>query len=224
MPPLLSKEEQGTVATAIIEFLNRKPNLPAKAKPEEIDGFRVLRREAVRALAQIHIPSVSNTVRPALMLARFAAEDASIQPPPRIDERLEAAIGLARMRSADSPGYQVDYAANAIAKFIGAFGALANNERDYKTAVRHRPWKIDAARANEALAVLRKDSPKDDYLGQVVARGTKALQAIAKGDLANAGDLGWLANPDNVSPNKELFKGAADTVVKPAKPAETPEK
>ncbi len=94
MPPLLTRDEESKCAEAIVAFLDRKPNLPAGASTEEKDGFRVLRREGVRALAQVHTPEVNDKVRPALVLARFAGDDERLQPPARIDERLEASIGL----------------------------------------------------------------------------------------------------------------------------------
>jgi hypothetical protein len=228
MPPLpvLTKDEQGKCAEAIVEFLNRKPSLSEGASKEEREGFHVLRREAVRALARIRLLAVNDKVRPALILARFAGEDERIQPPPRIDERLEAAIGLARMPSAQNNEYQADYAANAIGKFLNAFGAAANNEYG-KTdaALRQRPWKIDAARMIEALAALRGDSGKNAYVAQITDRGTRVLQAIVEGKPADASDLNWFANPDNAPSSKELFKGAADTAVKPTgKSGESPEK
>jgi hypothetical protein len=224
MPPLLNKEEEGKCAEAIIEFLQRKPDLTPEASQEEKDGFRVLRREGVRALAQIRTPAVNDKVRPAFVLAQFAGTDERIQPPPRIDERLEAAMGLARMSSAQDKSYQPDYAASMIGTFLAAFGTAANGDKEGKSAERLRPWKIDAVHLREALAVLNADSGKNAYVAQVIAHGNSVLQAVSRGDDAKPDDLTWFTNPDNASPSKELFKGAADSAVKPAKPAEPAEK
>src|SRR6185312_14029984 len=101
-------------------------------------GFCLLRREAIRALAQIHMPAVSDKVRPALTLARFAGADGGIQPPPRIDERMEAALGLARMQAAQDKQYQIDYAAGQIGRCLGAFAQKANEEKDKKDWERTR--------------------------------------------------------------------------------------
>ena len=46
MPPVVSKEQQDKVAQAVLEFLARPPShLHAHSTPEEINGYRVLRRE-----------------------------------------------------------------------------------------------------------------------------------------------------------------------------------
>jgi hypothetical protein len=222
-PPLLTKEEEAKCAEAIIAFLTRKPNLPAGAPQREIDGFRIYRREGVRALAQIHTPAFSDKVRPALTLARFAGADESIQPPPRVDERMEAALGLARMSSAQNKQYQPDYAAGMIARSLGAFFTEAESERE-RTTDRTRPWKIDATHLMEALAALKEDSGKNAYVSQVVDRGTRLLTGIVKGGQLDAGQKTWFTTSQSDPPTTELFKGAADTAVKSAKPAEAPEK
>src|SRR5204862_5746738 len=137
-----SKERQEKVAQAVLEFLNRRPGgLHANSPPEEVDGYRLLRREALRALAQTHAPALGEKYRPALSLVRFVGNDARVAPPPRLDERLEAAIGLARMRPAKE--YQPDYAAYEIGRFVVEFGSAANREITTSTpaAQRKRPWK-----------------------------------------------------------------------------------
>jgi hypothetical protein len=222
MPPLLSRDEEAKCGEAIVAFLSRKPDLPAGASQQEKDGFRILRREALRALAQVHIPEINEKVRPALLLARFAGEDESIQPSPRIDERLEAAIGLARMQSAQAKQYQPDYAAGQIAKCIGSFAQKANEEREGDK--RTHPWKIEAARLGDALTALKADSGKNAYVAQVADRGIRLLQDVVRGKDLNPGEVTWFSTPESDPPSKELFSGAADSVVKPAKPAETPEK
>jgi hypothetical protein len=222
-PPLLTKEEEAKCAEAIIAFLNHKPNLPAGAPQQEVDGFRILRREGIRALAQIRTPAFSDKVRPALTLARFAGSDESIQPPPRVDERMEAALGLARMSSAQNKQYQPDYAAGMIARSLGAFITEAESERE-KTTDRTQPWKIDATHLIEALKDLKTDSPKNDYVIKMVDRGTRLLEDIAKGRQLDAGQKTWFTTSQSDPPSTELFKGAADTAVKSAKPAEPTEK
>jgi hypothetical protein len=224
MPPLLTKDEESKCAEAIVAFLGRKPNLTAGASLQEKDGFRILRREGVRALAQIHTPEVNDKVRPALVLARFAGDDESLQPPARIDERLEAAIGLAQMKSAQNKQYQPDYAAGQIAKCIGAFAQKTNDEKEGGGKDRTHPWKIGAARLGDALTALKADSGKNAYVAQVADRGMRLLQDIVKGKELNAGEVTWFSTPESDPPSKELFSGVADSVVKPAKPAEAPEK
>jgi hypothetical protein len=224
MPPIVTKDQETKCAEALIDFLEKKEGPTKGASREEIDGFRVLRREAVRALAQIHSPSLGEKARPALVLARFAGADERIQPEPRIDERVEAAIGLARMQSTQDKQYQPDYAANQIGRSLGAFGQKFNDEKAKKEGGGDpsRPWKIDAYRFNEALNALKTDSGKDAYVAGVVDRGARILGAVMRGDQPNADDLNWFTTPESDAPNKELFKGVTDSVVKPGKPAEAP--
>src|SRR5579875_1331067 len=78
--PQLQPPQQASCAVALVEFLEQKKGPGQNATPEEIDGFRLFRREAIRALAKVRIPSVDDKIRPALVLARFAGNDAAIQP------------------------------------------------------------------------------------------------------------------------------------------------
>ena len=225
MQPLLSQEEKGKCAESILQLLERKPNLPAKPTKDELDGYRLLRRAAIRALAEIRTPAFSEKVRPALVLARIAGDDERIQPPPRIDERLEASIGLARMISAQGKNYEPDYAAGQIAKCIGAYVTAANKDQIDRERERERslPWKVNAARLSEALASLKADSGKNAYVAEVCNRGASLLQKVAVGRATEAGDLTWFTTTASDPPSKELFKGEADTAVKPAG-GEAPEK
>lgn len=219
-PPIVNPNQETKCAESIVQFLNGLPPAPKEATQEQIDGYRFLRRQAVRALAQIHVPAINDKVRPALLLARFAGGDERISPPPRIDERLEASIGLARMKSAKSKGYQPDYAASMIGKFLSAFGTAANNDPKGKSPKRKRPWMIDAQRMLDALAALKADSGKDKFVEKVIANGTRILQAIRNDATADAGMLSWFLTNEGDSPSKELFKDVKDTTVKPAEAAD----
>jgi hypothetical protein len=219
-PPLFDEEK---VALALMEFLNQPPLVAAGAPQEEIEGFRMLRREAVRALAQTHAPMLKDKSMPALKLAQFAANDTSIQPPPRTDERLEASLGLARMRASKQvSNYQADYAAQQIGQFLTFFGNAANSNREEKFGFRRpEPWKIDAVRLAEALTAMKAEV-KDPYVAQVVDVGLRITAAVKDRAVAAASDLSWILDPEHAAPNKELFKGVPNTTVKPAAPAEAP--
>jgi len=213
--PVVTPERADKCARALVEFLSRKPALSPTSLPYEVDGYRVLRREGLRALAQTHNPALGGEVRPALTLLQFVANDEGIVPPARIDERLEAAIGLAQMRTAQAPDYQPDYAAQQIGLFVRDFGAVANAEKDRKAEERTRPWKIDAARLSDALGVMKADT-KNAYVGKVIDQCQRLLDDITKGGQPNPGDLGnWLEDPANQPGSKELIRGIADTAVKP---------
>jgi hypothetical protein len=231
-PPVLNKDQQSKCAEAILTFLEERKGPANNAPVEELDGFRMLRREAVRALAKIHIPSFNDKLRPALVLARFAGNDERIQPPPRIDERMEAAIGLASMNAAQNRQYQPEYAAGQIAKFLGTFAQMVesdrNDEKDRnsKTKIRKHPWKADAAMLKEALAALKKNNAQIAYATQIADRGSKLLDRILAGSRTEDNERIWWLGPMSDPPNsKELFQGSADSTVKPAPPAEAaPEK
>jgi hypothetical protein len=221
-PPVVSKEQQDKIALAVLEFLNRRPSeLHANSTPEEVDGYRLLRREALRVMTLLHSPALSEKDRPALALVRFVGNDARVAPPPRLDERLEAAIGLAGMR----PGkeYQPDYAAYQVGRFVVEFGSAANRELANSTPAsqRKRPWKIDAARLLEALDVMKADS-KNEYVNKAAAQMASVLTKIEQGQQARPENLtDWLAG--NPPPSKELFKDLPDSAVKPAAAAEEKE-
>jgi hypothetical protein len=220
--PQLPPPLQAKCAGALVEFLEQKKGPGQNATPEEIEGFHVFRRAAVRALAKVRTPAIDDKVRPALVLAQFAGNDARIQPPPRIDERVEAAIGLARMHSPKDKQYQADYAAGQIAKCLGALAQEAESERANKE-IRTHPWKILAARLEEALADLKKNNDKNNYVVQIVDRGTQLLHKIINGAQINANEQTWWSSPQSDPPSKELFQGSADSAIKPGQPSE-PEK
>lgn len=219
--PMLNRDEQAQCATALVEFLEQRKGPDKRATPEEIDGFRLLRREAVRALAQFHFPSVNDKVRPALVLAKFAGNDERIQPPPRIDERVEATLGLTRMQSMQDKRYQPDYAAGQIGRCLDAFATMsAKDSSNVKTEKEKqiRPWLVDAAVLKGAMETLKTNNPKNDFVVKVADRGASLLDKIRRGTKIDDDELAWWSSPRNAPPSKELFQGFADTVVKPAGP------
>lgn len=221
--PALTKEQATQCAEAIVAFLEQKKGPAKNAPEEEIDGFRWLRREAVRALAQIRWPrTLDDKVRPALVLARFAGNDERIQPPPRIDERLTAAIGLARMKPGKDMLYQADYAASQIAKCLGALAQAVDDERSTPMGAGEaaHPWKHYATELKDALAALKKYNAKDMFVAKVVNRGGPLLDLVIKGVRIDANEQTWWTSSEIDPPSKELFKGASDSTVKSAPPGE----
>jgi len=227
--PQLQPPQQAKCAEVLVEFLEQKKGPGKNAAPEEIEGFRFFRREAIRALAKIHTPAINEKVRPALVLARFAGNDMSIQPPPRVDERVEAAIGLAHMQAPPKDKqYQVDYAAGQIAKCLGVLAQAAESERANRGEVQAlplHPWRYLAAQLKEALEDLKKNNNQNQYVVKIVERGVRLLNQVIKGEVIDRNELPWWTSPESDPPSKELFQGSADSVVKPGQPDETsPEK
>src|SRR5262249_39748301 len=98
----------------------------------EIDGYRTLRREAIKALGQVRVPAYGEQCRPALELLRLMAQQ-DTAPDPRMDERVEAAIGLARLRPTQKPeDYAVDYAAYHIGLLVVDFASYYQVEYKQK--------------------------------------------------------------------------------------------
>jgi hypothetical protein len=217
--PVVDKPRIAKAAAAVVDFLQQKPLVDANlATREEIDGFRLLRREALRALAQARLPVVAGkSPPPVLVLARFAGNDKRISPLPRLDERLEAAIGLARLRPSKEAGlFQPDYAVWQIGQFLEVWGKTGNDNREKKDRERSRPWKIDAARLSEVLDALKAEVKDDRYVADSVRVANRILAAVSKGNVATAGDLAWFDS--NRPPSQQLIKGDAKAVVDPAEP------
>jgi hypothetical protein len=210
-PPLLKKETQENVLRAALQLVEQEVTFPGGAPQEEVDGYRALRRAAVEVVAQSRAPELGDKDRPALTLARLAGNDARLKPSAGLAERLEAAIGLARMRpAAKGSTYNPDYAAQQIATFVADFG----NEAEKNRASRLRPWKVDAARLLDALEAMKAEV-KDAYVAKAADESRKVLTEVLKGETASANKLSdWLSN--NPAPAKQLFKGAADADVQGA--------
>jgi hypothetical protein len=220
-PPLPPdrKAKEAHYAQILIEAIGRKPPKDAlEVTPEETEGLRVLRREAVRALAQFRNPGISDdkgflTLRTAQPLLRVAVND-NLTPEARLDEQIEAAIGVARMQARLLPTYQPDYAAYNLGEFAAEFVRRAGLEPP------QFPWKYYAARFSDALETMRddlKDFPDKKaaaYVGQLVSKTLPVLKEVEANGKADASDLKvWLST--NPPPNTTLYKGVADSAVKP---------
>jgi hypothetical protein len=219
-PPILSPERERKLAEALLAFVNKPQSFTKETTDDEFEGYRSLRREAVRALAYCRAPGLKDKERPGMTLLRIMARE-GLSPEPRIDERVEAALGVARMRPAlDGKEFQPEYAVYQIALFVDVFGRRYNDSRrkvpptnDLKEA---RPFRIYAARLIEALDALKTDT-KNPYVLQVVDQCRKVLLPVEEGkDDTRTVDLTEKFLRDNPSPKDGLFAGVAGTSVKPA--------
>jgi hypothetical protein len=222
-PPLVKKETEQAIYHEAIKGIDHKMVYPAGTPKEEVFGYQFLRREMIRVLALNRQP-VLDKDRPALTLLRIAASDIGVSPQPRLDERVEAAIGLARLRAGKGSDYQPDYAVAGIALAVYDFGVEHNKEADReageklstaaRAARRTRPWKVEAGQIAEALEALRQDV-KSPYVANAAKECLDQLAMIESGKNPKPGDLGdWMRT--NECPAKELFKGDVNTAVKPA--------
>jgi hypothetical protein len=136
---------------ALIDFIQRKPPLPADATQAEVDAVRYVRREAVRALAQVHSPVFRSAgvidSAPELTLLRVAVRDSGIVPEPSVPEQAEALLGLCQM--ADDQAVALDYLAYHVA---GAVKELAIQSRDQPMVM---PWRAYGTRLTLAMNGLK---------------------------------------------------------------------
>ncbi len=215
-PALLKKETEEKIIHTGILAVEKKTVFPKRIDRRQVEGYKVLRREAVKIVAQARVPVLGEKDRPALTLAKVAGNDASIEPAPRLDERIEAAIGLARMgaTAGKASDFQPDYAALQIANTVLAFALDAATNVKEAAVIRRRPWKVDAARLGEAVEEL-KASVKTPYVQELVDKCLLVLRPIENGDPGDANDLGdWLSK--HPVPVNSLFKSGADSTIKPA--------
>src|SRR5262249_41520165 len=155
-----------------------------------VEGYRSLRREAIKALALTRHPAVVNPQdkalqsRTAVVLLRVLMKD-GFAPEPRLDERAEAAIGVGYLQGKLYESYQPDYAAHYVGWFLVD---LANQYQEEKQDQKRRfPYRHLAARLSEALtgplgmqpdliAWKKKQDPAVvKYVGNVLSKGADLL-------------------------------------------------
>ena len=218
------KEREARVVQAVAETVERKPPLdPKLLSPEEIEGLRIFRREAVRALSQVPTPGVVDAkgtlqARPAQALLRVV-NNADLSPAVRIDERLEAALGVARLRARLTDLYHPDYAAHQLGHFVVYYAGMTAREKSTPRLERF-PWKYYAARLVDAFDGMRadakglKDAKAAEHVAKVVELALPVLREIEASAQGNASTLKvWLDG--NPPPNATTYRGLADSAVKP---------
>jgi hypothetical protein len=214
-PPLYKPETAEKVVKAAMEVATRKVTFPQATPRGEVEGFKILRAEALRVLSQSPVVRFEKG-SPALLLAQTAANDQSISPPPRTEEFKEAAIGLAlhlqRAQKMKDANFQADFAAQQIARAVSSFGKAAEANLESKGLSRQRPWKVDAAKMLEAIDPLR--NVKDAYVSEVGKRCRAVLVDIMNDRIGQANVLGNWAD-SNPPASTTLFKNDPASTVKP---------
>lgn len=144
--------------------------------PEQLAVYRFVRRQAVRALAQVRVPILTAPVakggdqppplRPLFTLAKFAVMDASLAVPPGPDEAAEATAGLCNLRKL--AGVNPEVLVDCIAAGLTNYARPKTNDTDDKRI----PWGKYAAQLDENMRRLK---------GTLDGTGT-AARAAAKFD------------------------------------------
>jgi hypothetical protein len=216
-PPVLKPGQDAKIIDALTKFIERKAAGDKNAPLEEVDGCRALRREAVHALARARVLPQQSV----LALLRVMARD-GYTPEPRMDERLEAAIGVLRVSTDADKTYQPEYAAYQVALFVDALGSSM-----VKLKEEQKPLKVWGNRLMDGLEMMKADATKANAKNNAAAvtildqcikllheledKGTLNPEAVVALDT-------WLrSHPCAV---ESLYKGVKEATVKPANRAD----
>lgn len=225
--PIKDKARELAIVTTLIDFIQRKVVPPPGTSPQEIAGIHRLRREAVKALAQSRVPVALDDKKQvkgqtALVLLRVMRGD-GITPAPLWPEKLEAAVGVARMQCKLYEPYQPDYAAYHLGWFAVEFAAAYEEAK-----LEERGWKVHATRLADALGGydgMQSDVAKNkarekqttDYVTQVCEGAVKLLLRIDGKNTANPADFdAWLSS--HPPPRDLVYRGVPDSKVTPPEP------
>jgi len=170
-------ERRQKAVEALVQFIEKLSKVTAETPIEELDGIRIVRREAIRALGVIRDPGVAKKKgsEAALVLVRILRGDKEVIPEPRLDERVEAAVGLANLRPDAGADYQAGYAIANVGQFLVEFLSLwgARNRE-----ISREPWKVYCARMEESLQELAVALPGDATVKGVVPAAVALLSGI----------------------------------------------
>jgi hypothetical protein len=92
-----------------------------------------------------------------------------VAPAPSLSERIEAAIGLAQLDPRPHAGYQVEYVAHCLGRFVVELGGLRNNAARLQGSDAAIPWRISAARLMTALDTLQSRTAERPDAANVAA-------------------------------------------------------
>jgi hypothetical protein len=210
--PFVDKSREQKVVVALLEFLKRAPQTQGE-RPEGVQAFRYIRREAVRAVGQSRIPVRKEkrevVADPAYELLRVLTKS-GVSPEPLLAEQVEAAIALCQLQPNLERDYQVDYVARQLGEFLVNYADQYEKERNAASTV---PWRYESNRLMDALATLKANT-SDSYTIALVDKATPVCRNIQRGDASGVRDLrDWIVRS---APKTSLYKSRQVTVGKPA--------
>jgi hypothetical protein len=167
---------------------------------EEVDAVIFQRRDGVRTLALAEVPAVEVEKNAdgaptkvngpvAVALMRVLSKD-GLTPPPSLAERVEAAIGVCKLKAVGIESYRSDLAVALVGRLLLDF--TDQYVVDYNASISQKkipvlPWRVYAERLKDALEKdFLKNSPKEndtqrkaqEQIKELVAKATPLLETI----------------------------------------------
>jgi len=210
----------------VLAFLSRET--PKEASAEEVEATRFIRREAIKALAQTHIPATlvdKNVVKVPVaqgLLRVLAAERNDLAPLPSLTEKAEAAIGLCRIQPTAIEQYQPEASVYLVGKFLLDFAREYRKDEPNFGGKADRPpllpWKSYADRLQKALKAMQeaKGPPPDaaykEKLKKLVEYSFPLLELMKHHQPIDDPTVleGALAKMWPMTPAMTLYQGVAD--------------
>jgi hypothetical protein len=225
--PILNKEREEKVCKALTAYINTNVTYKDGTPPQLIDGRRVLRREAIKALGLVGHPTLPDKKNGAAVTLLRVLTRSGMSPEPGIEERMEAAIGLARMRLNADPDYNADYALSQVALFLDDFISFCNKAGPDGNTELQRPVRIYAAHLDDALAAIKKQlddpviglkfpAPQRDYLNKAIPAIQIELRGIEKEGRRDGNALPRFRDA-NKPASDMLIKGVPESKMTPKK-------
>lgn len=205
---------------ALASIVERKPPYPEAMTPEELNGFRKVRLEALKGISAGHQAAVlddKGAIKSPLGLkVTQVLLNQGVVPGSSLEEQVEAAVGLAKFHNKETPTYQPKQAGAYLADFVVVFGLRYQNRvsggRDAK-----EPWKFYGSQLSEALEEFRATNSAAKDLTELSDQCLIILRGIEDGGQVNPGELKiWLDNHP-IKDSSGLFKGYTEP-----KPTEAP--
>lgn len=187
------------IVEALIDYIQRKPPLTADTPVDEIDGYRYVRREAVRSLALACDPPAGaakdRSRRVALTLLQVFCKD-QLLPEASLAEQVEAGAGLCRMLRCFS-SEEADAIIHRLGLFTVEYIDYYVREAQRPGGAVQVPWKLCAMRLRVALEDLKsaaRDTPRQELTAGLVPKAALLLAQVDWGrELPNPAELDrWL--------------------------------
>jgi hypothetical protein len=236
-------DRYGPAVKELLDIIAKSPSIPKGTTPAESVRvkrvYQYLRREAIRAVAQVKMPALAvgkdgKTVEGpiAYQLLRVVAND-KMNPPATLSERVEAAIGLLQYSPDPASPVQTDLTLYFIGELLRDLatdfnldvvrtGSRLSNPRK-KTdprSVRAEPWLVYAYRFQHALDQLEtaaKDAPTKAKINKFRSEADAILSKMKpKNPNVQVGDLGAFRKViEKLKPkNTSVYKGVDGYKVK----------